>query len=81
MLMGRYLLDEMGIEIDKLDHRNFDAAREMVHRRLGDYLTRAQTQIGDALDPLFRDRERTLQRLSATFRRADLVEMLVGGDG
>ena len=80
MLMGRYLLDEMGISLKQLDHRNFGEARELVHQKSGDYLTRAQTQIGDALNPLFRDRERTLQRLSATFRRADLVEMLVSGD-
>ena len=80
MLMGRYLLDEMGISLKQLDHRNFGEARELMHQKSGDYLTRAQTQIGDALNPLFRDRERTLQRLSATFRRADLVEMLVSGD-
>ena len=80
MLMGRYLLDEMGVSLKQLDHRNFGNARQLVHQKSGDYLTRAQTQIGDALDPLFRDRERTLQRLSATFRRADLVEML-DGDG
>ena len=80
MLMGRYLLGEMGIEIGRLDHRSFEAARELVHRKADDYLTRAQVQIGTALRPLFIERERTLQRLSATFRRADLVEMLVGGE-
>ena len=80
MLMGRYLLDEMGISLKQLDHRNFGEASGAGHQKSGDYLTRAQTQIGDALNPLFRDRERTLQRLSATFRRADLVEMLVSGD-
>jgi len=77
MLMGRYLLDEMGISLGRLDHRNFGDARELVHQQADDYLPRAEAQIGDALDPLFRDRERTLQRLSATFRRADLVETLL----
>lgn len=33
----------------------------------------------NALKPLFEGRERTLQRLSATFRRSDLVETLTGG--
>ena len=79
MLMGRYLLDELGISLRELDHRNFAAARDLVHQKASDYVSRAERQIGDALDPLFRNRERTLQRLSATFRRADLVEMLVGG--
>ena len=77
MLMGRYLLNEMGIGLGQLDHRNFAAARDLVQRRASDYLALARAQIEDALDPLFRDRERTLQRLSATFRRADLVDTLL----
>ena len=80
MLMGCFLLNEMKIELDQLDHRNFGEARELVERRSSDYLIRAEAQITKALDPLFRERDRTLQRLSATFRRADLVEMLVGDD-
>ena len=80
MLMGRSLLNEMGITLGRLDHRSFGDARELVHGKSDVYLARAQTRIGDALDPLFRDRERTLQRLSATFRRADLVETLLGVD-
>lgn len=79
MLMGHYLLNEMGISLKRLDHRDFGNARELVHRNADDYRSRAETQIGDALEPLLRGRERTLQRLSATFRRADLVEMLVDG--
>ena len=77
MLMGRYLLNEMEIVLGQLDHRNFVAARNLAQRRAGDYLARAQAQIEDALAPLFGDRERTLQRLSATFRRADLVDTLL----
>ena len=80
MLMGRCLLDEMGISLGQLDHRNFGDARELVQQKSHDYLASAEAQIGDALDPLFRGRERTLQRLSATFRRADLVETLLEAD-
>ena len=80
MLMGCFLLDEMEIQLHQLDHRNFGDARELVAERSQDYLMQAEAQISDALKPLFRVRERTLQRLSATFRRADLVEMLVGDD-
>ena len=76
MLMGRYLLDEMKIELRQLDHRNFADARRLLDQKAGAYLVRAEGEIADALDPLFKDRERTLQRLSATFRRADLVETL-----
>ena len=80
MLMGCYLLDEMEIRLDRLDHRNFGDARELVEHRSHHYSMRAEAQISAALEPLFSTRERTLQRLSATFRRADLVEMLVGDD-
>ena len=80
MLMGFYLLDEIGIRLDQLDHRNFGDARALVEQRSRDYLLRAEARIGAALEPLFSNRKRTLQRLSATFRRADLVEMLVGDD-
>ena len=76
MIMGRYLLEEMEITLDRLDHRNFDQARSLVEQKSGDYMSRAEEKIAEALDSLFNGRERTLQRLSATFRRADLVEML-----
>ncbi len=81
MLMGRYLLQDMGISLDRLDHRNFEQARSMVERNYPDYLRRAEEEIARALEPLFVGRERTLQRLSATFRRADLVDMLRKTDG
>ena len=77
MLMGCYLLDEMGSSLERLDHRNFRAARELAQQKSDEYLARAEAQIGNELDPLFRGKERTLQRLSATFRRADLVETLL----
>ena len=76
MLMGRYLLEEMGISLNQLDHRNFVDAQRLVEQRSPDYIARAEGTIVTALEPLFSGRERTLQRLSATFRRADLVEML-----
>ena len=78
-MMGRYLLNDLGITLRQLDHRNFDAARDLVDRNSDGYLARAQERIAGALDPLFggKGRERTLQRLSATFRRADLVDTLL----
>lgn len=76
MLMGRYLLSDLNISVDKLDHRNFLEARQLVDSRHLDYILKAEAEIGNALTPLFSGRERTLQRLSATFRRSDLVDML-----
>lgn len=80
MLMGRYLLEEMNIELQQLDHRNFGQARELIEDKANSYVSRAEQRIGEALAPLFSDRERTLQRLSASFRRADLVDALLEAD-
>ena len=78
MQMGRYLLHDLGLTLDKVDHRTFGEAREKLEVQGANYLIRAEAEIEDLLTPLFDDRERTLQRLSATFRRADLVEALTG---
>ena len=77
MLMGRHLLTDMDIALGELNHRNFQRARDLTEQQAPAYLSRAENEIGEALALLFRDRERTLQRLSATFRRADLVDDLL----
>ena len=77
MLMGKYLLEDMDIGLEKLTHRNFARARELVEGHAEEYANRAEAQIEEALDTLFNGRARTLQRLSATFRRADLIELLL----
>ena len=76
MLMGRYVLDDLGLDLARLDHRNFAQAHDFLEREPSNYLGRAEAEIDAALQQLFNGRERTWQRLSATFRRADLVEML-----
>ena len=81
MLMGRYLLEEMDVPLNQLDHRTFDQARELVEQKSDNYVSRAEQQIGEALSSLFSKRERTLQRLSATFRRADLIDTLMDAGG
>lgn len=80
MLIGKYLLSDLGISLKELDHRNFTQARELLETNISDYFRRAEDGIEQALKPLFDGRERTLQRLSATFRRADLVEDLMHGE-
>ena len=79
MLVGRYLLADLGIQEKQLDHRNFVQARALLEQKANDYMVRAEKRIGDALGELFNGRKQTLQRLSATFRRFDLVEMLIQG--
>ena len=77
MLLGTYLLTDLGIELRQLDHRNFSSAKKLLDANADDYVAKAEEQIGEALSSLFNGRERTLQRLSATFRRVELVDMLI----
>lgn len=77
MLMGQYLLEDMEITVEQIDHKNFTRVRDLVEKNASDYLSRAEEEISSALDQLFNGRERTLQRLSATFRRADLIQTLM----
>lgn len=79
MLVGRYLLTDLGVALRQLDHRNFTRAKDLLDANADDYMAKAEEQVGEALSSLFNGRERTLQRLSATFRRADLVDMLIEG--
>ena len=76
MLMGQYVLDELGVSLDHLNHRNFAQARDFIELESHCCLSRADAAIDRAIAQLFNGRDRTWQRLSATFRRADLVEML-----
>lgn len=76
MLMGEYLLTDLGIELRQLDHRNFEQARQHIDTQGDDYFSRAVVEIGKALKTLYGDSEVSLQRLSATFRRGDLLQVL-----
>ena len=79
MLTGRYLLQDMEIDLAGLDDQSFHRAETLIQNNISSYLSRAETAISEALDQLLLNtgQEQTLQRLSATFRRADLVEMLL----
>jgi hypothetical protein len=76
MLMGRYLLEELNLTLGQLDHRNFSQAKALVDTRLDVYHQRATEAIDAALKQLYREEKISLQRLSATFRREDLIEYL-----
>lgn len=78
MLMGRYLLDAMGVPLERLDHRNFATAETLIADKADAWFKKAVDQIAAALGILLGSQERTLQRLSAQFRRADLVRQLLG---
>jgi len=76
MLMGRYLLEDAKIELAALDHRNFASVKDLIEKNVESYYSRAVEAIKTALAALYKDQEVSLQRLSATFRREDLIEFL-----
>lgn len=77
MIIGRLLLSDLGIKLKELDHRNFSIARNKLDENINIYFKTAEGEIEKVLKPIFEQKERTLQRLSATFRRADIIEDLI----
>lgn len=82
MLIGRKLLDDMHIALDKVSHLNFREVLGCFEANEAEYHADAVEHVFDALRSCYGDRVVSLQQLSATFRRGDLLEMLgVDGDG
>ena len=82
MLIGRKLLDDMHIALDKVSHLNFREVLGRFEANEAEYHADAVEHVFDALRSCYGDRVVSLQQLSATFRRGDLLEMLgVDGDG
>jgi hypothetical protein len=76
MLMGQSLLDDLGLPLEKLDHRTFDAARALIDEKGDAYWETAVHTLQEALPKLYGNQPISLQRLSATFRRGDLFQYL-----
>lgn len=78
MLMGRELLKAMELKHgNQLDHRIFIKAEKLIESLGEDWFQIGINQINRALKPFFDQPNCTLQRLSAQFRRYDLVETLL----
>ncbi|HCJ50273.1 MAG TPA: abortive phage resistance protein [Gallionella sp.] len=76
MQMGKHLLSAMNITLANLDHRNFEQAKQLIETQAETYFTQAITDIQTALNGLYGGQEVSLQQLSATFRRGDLIDRL-----
>lgn len=74
--MGRYLLADLGITLPQLDHTKFRDATAILERNEDAYHTRAVAAVDAALKRLYCEQVISLQRLAATFRRGDLIELL-----
>ncbi|MCL2777220.1 MAG: AIPR family protein [Polyangiaceae bacterium] len=76
MLMGRYLLSDLEITSNQLDHRRFEEARKLVETSGDTYFDRAVQALKEGLDKLYGGQPVSPQRLAATFRRGDLFTYL-----
>ncbi|WP_414528524.1 AIPR family protein [Nodularia chucula] len=76
MQMGRRLLSEMNLEIEQINHRNFQDANQLIDQNGEAYFNDSVQDVQQALQELYGQQEISLQQLSATFRRGDLIEKL-----
>lgn len=76
MLMGKYLLEELGITLAQLNHVKFAEAKAKLDQKEDEYFTRAIQAIDVAVKALYGNQAVSLQQLSATFRRGDLISKL-----
>lgn len=76
MQMGRRLLKDIVIDLKSMDHRVFDKAKNLIEQQGENYFQSAIKDIEEALKELYGDKEISLQQLSATFRRGDLIGIL-----
>lgn len=76
MQMGRRLLKDLNMQLDGLDHRNFAQAKTLIERQGENYFAAAIQDVAQALNGLYGAQEVSLQQLSATFRRGDLIGRL-----
>ena len=87
MLMGRQLLEDVGVPLASLDHRCFKQARQLIEKQSDRYMRRAENTIASEVAEVSRVQERwslghghprriRLQRLAAAFRDGNLAAHL-----
>jgi hypothetical protein len=76
MQMGRRLLSEMNIQKEAVSHQNFQAAHQLIEQKGEAYFNTSVQDIKQALQDLYGGQDVSLQQLSATFRRGDLIDQL-----
>lgn len=76
MLIGQQLLQNRQLGLNSVTHRNFAGLCDYFDDMKDDLYHQSIAQSDAALKALYGDREVSLQQLSATFRRGDLLEIL-----
>jgi hypothetical protein len=77
MQMGRRLISDLGLaDMDCISHLNFKDANDLIVSNGDKYYSDSLNDIRQALSHLYGGQDISLQQLSATFRRGDLIEKL-----
>jgi hypothetical protein len=78
MLVGDDLLKSSALTTSEINHKNVALLRDSLEKNAVTFQLSARKKISLALRQLYGHREVSLQQLSATFRRGDLLEVLAG---
>jgi len=76
MQMGQKLLADMKVQMKDISHQNFQSAQMLIDQNGESYFNASLQDIKQALQDLYGEQEISLQQLSATFRRGDLISRL-----
>ncbi|MCZ8048845.1 MAG: AIPR family protein [Microcystis aeruginosa K13-05] len=76
MQMGQKLLADMKVQMKDISHQNFQSAQMLIDQNGESYFNASLQDIKQALQDLYGEEEISLQQLSATFRRGDLISRL-----
>ncbi len=76
MQMGRRLLKDLDVTLAGLNHRHFVRAQDLIEQQGEAYFSAAVQDVEQALIGLYGEQTVSMQQLSATFRRGDLISRL-----
>jgi hypothetical protein len=76
MQMGKYLLNDLETNFAGVTHQNFSVVKNLLDLNGDYYFKQGMDDVGDALKTLYGENSVSLQQLSATFRRGDLIDTL-----
>lgn len=76
MQMGRLLLNELRLDVSGITHMQFSRAATLIEFNGEAYFQAAASDVERALGELYGSSQVSMQQLSATFRRGDLIDRL-----